>query len=200
MDKVYRILDANINRASEGLRTAEEYARLVLEDRSVQGLLKSSRAGLKAISVAIGLAGVGARDIYGDIGTDESAKGSRNDPADVARAALRRAQEALRVIEEYGQTIAADISSSAAKLRYSVYEIEQQLLVNAPRRKVVEQSAVMVICDSLGAREGWQSNVQSLLDVGARLFQLREKSASASVFLQHAGQLVELVGDSGVVV
>ena len=177
MGKVYRILDANLNRAAEGLRTAEEYARLVLGDSKTRGLLQSCRADVKAISDALGIVALEDRDIAGDIGTDESASSSRSSAADVARAAIHRAQEALRVIEEYGHLVDAAFSGLAARIRYRAYDAEQQMLVNGPRRAVLEESPVMVVCDSLGGRDNWQATVKALIDAGARLFQLREKTA-----------------------
>lgn len=41
-----RIIDANLNRAREGLRTAEEYARLVLNDARAAQALKDVRREL----------------------------------------------------------------------------------------------------------------------------------------------------------
>ncbi|MBU1615010.1 thiamine-phosphate pyrophosphorylase, partial [bacterium] len=43
---IYRILDANFNRASEGLRVVEEIARFVLGDASLVRSLKETRHSL----------------------------------------------------------------------------------------------------------------------------------------------------------
>jgi thiamine-phosphate pyrophosphorylase len=42
----YRILDASANRAGEGLRTMEEFARFVLNDSAITAKLKSLRHDL----------------------------------------------------------------------------------------------------------------------------------------------------------
>ena len=41
-----RIVDANLNRCREGLRSAEEYARFVLADRGSAGALRALRREL----------------------------------------------------------------------------------------------------------------------------------------------------------
>ena len=40
---IYRILDASANRATEGMRTLEEYARFVLDDPAMTAAWKSMR-------------------------------------------------------------------------------------------------------------------------------------------------------------
>ncbi len=47
-----RVIDAAANRAREGLRVVEDFARMVLDDRFLTGELKSLRHGLQqALSV-----------------------------------------------------------------------------------------------------------------------------------------------------
>src|SRR5690242_2352025 len=73
MQDVLRILDANLNRAREGLRTAEEYARFVINDATALATLKTVRRSLEGVIEALGPAApslLQARDIPGDIGLE----------------------------------------------------------------------------------------------------------------------------------
>ena len=54
---VMRILDASANRAAEGVRTLEEYARFVLEDR---GLTEEAKAIRHELQSAVGTTGPSA--------------------------------------------------------------------------------------------------------------------------------------------
>ena len=47
MGKFYRIIDANINRASEGIRVLEDLARFYLEDKDLSKRLKEIRHGIR---------------------------------------------------------------------------------------------------------------------------------------------------------
>ena len=46
-----RLLDANLNRAAEGLRVADDLARFVLDDAGLSGEFKAIRHGLVAAGV-----------------------------------------------------------------------------------------------------------------------------------------------------
>ena len=106
--ETYRILDAAANRASEGLRVVEDYARFGLNDAHLSRLLKECRhelaAALRGISPAQRLA---ARDTLGDVGTSigTAAEYQRGSVEDVACASVKRVQEALRTLEEFSKLI-----------------------------------------------------------------------------------------------
>ena len=179
MTDTLRILDANLNRAREGVRACEEFARLVLEDARVSTLLKDIRRNLQAISTGVGenllLA---ARDVANDAGARPQGDANRRSgPEDMARAGIKRAQEALRVIEETLYAQAPELAPEAASARYRAYEAEQQLFVAAPLRRVLQESPVMVVFSRALCRRPWRDVADSLIEAGARLFQVREKDA-----------------------
>ena len=65
-----RVLDANANRAAEGLRVVEEFARFVLEDAFLAERLKQLRHRLAtALACLPPLERLAARDTPGDVGT-----------------------------------------------------------------------------------------------------------------------------------
>ena len=181
-----RVIDANLNRAREGLRTAEEFARLMLNDATAAQALKDVRKHVQTCAEAFGPELLSARDVEGDTGIRPEANDvTRRSEREVATAALKRAQEALRVIEEFAQLHSPQAASAAAKARYAAYMAEQQLFVTTPRRAAL-QSPVMVVFSGMYRRDDWRDVLASLLEAGARLFQLREKDIPARNFVAHA--------------
>jgi thiamine-phosphate pyrophosphorylase len=188
-----RIIDANLNRAREGLRTCEEYARLALGDAHVASAIKEARRALQACTDAIGLERLlAARDVARDPGTRPQADDvTRGSGRDVALAGIKRAQEALRVVEEFSQLENRQAAAAAAQCRYLAYGIEQQVFVAAPRRTKLRDNPVMVIFTRDACRGRWQDTLDALLHAGAGLFQLREKTAGARELAEFAAEFVE---------
>lgn len=178
-----RIIDANLNRAREGLRTCEEYARLVLNDARASDAIKKARRHLEACVGALGdLAPqlIAARDIEGDVGVRPGADDvKRTTEQDIAAAGIKRAQEALRVIEEFCQLHSKPAAAEAAKARYAAYAAEQQVFAAAHARAILHQSLVMVIFAREACKADWRETLDGLVEGGARLFQIREKDATA---------------------
>ncbi len=73
-----RIIDANTNRALEGLRVLEDIARFALDDADLTAQLKDARHGLlaavRAFVLPEGLQ-LAARDAGADVGTGISTEG-----------------------------------------------------------------------------------------------------------------------------
>lgn len=196
-----RVIDANLNRAREGLRTAEEYARLVLNDAQAAQAVKDIRKHVQECTEAFGPELLAARDIEGDVGirpeADDVARGTERD---IAAAGLKRAQEALRVIEEFAQLHSPTAAAAAAKARYGLYAAEQQLLITAPRRQLLRESPVMAVFSDASVREDWRDVLASLLDAGCLLFQLREKTGSTRNFFDFATAFIPIAAQSDALV
>lgn len=132
MRKIYRILDANLNRAREGLRVIEETARFILDDRVLTAELKDLRHLIT--SLAASLPGgpvelVSARDSEGDVGAGSWSEGerARDSVYNLVQANFKRVQEAARVLEEFGK-MAGPGADKYKKVRYQLYVLEQEML------------------------------------------------------------------------
>ena len=125
----YRLLDANFNRAREGLRVVEETARFILNNSGLTNRLKNLRHELSRLQEEMpgGYKDqLKSRQAYTDVGADfpSEAKDTRRDYLHLVIANFKRIQEALRVIEEY-----IKLSGPAAKIkkmRFAVYSLEQE--------------------------------------------------------------------------
>lgn len=176
----YRILDASANRAGEGLRTLEEFARFVLDDADTTAKLKSLRHDLASslghFSRPLMLA---ARDTPGDVGTEirERSEYSRQNLTDVVAAAASRSGQSLRVLEEYGKTIDPKIAAEIEQLRYRCYTIAAALELRIPgndRQQQLAKAQLYVLIDGGISEDSFRQSVRSLLRSGVDVLQLRD--------------------------
>lgn len=127
---LYRILDANFNRAKEGLRVCEDLCRYLWDQRALTRAFKDLRHDLtRVIARTDFLKGLQARHIQADVGRGTSASESnRDDIAAVFWANSQRVKESLRVLEEVLKLIDVRRSSELKALRYKMYALEQKVI------------------------------------------------------------------------
>ena len=130
MREIYRILDANFNRAREAIRVAEDCGRFAFNDPAVTAMAKNLRNDLREVLRYMPQQEfIVCRDTPGDIGTEITSPGEtmRSDLPDVATAACKRLTEALRTIEEYSKVVAPSQTFKVERMRYNAYTLEQRL-------------------------------------------------------------------------
>lgn len=137
--RTYRIVDANANRAREGLRVVEEYLRLALDSADFTARLKALRHRITEVVRSMGIEEklVMARRSDADVGSGDPAgsEGNRTDFVHVVTANLRRSQEALRVLEEYSKLISAEASAEFKRMRFETYTLERDIRLNTGRER-----------------------------------------------------------------
>jgi thiamine-phosphate pyrophosphorylase len=130
--QIYRVLDANCNRLREAFRIIEEYFRFVCNNETVSISLKEMRHSLIDLETRLGhTALLEARETETDCFAKKNRPEEmvRSSEQDIVIAGFKRAQEAARVIEEYIKvTAAAEWSEQAKTIRFSLYNLEKQLL------------------------------------------------------------------------
>lgn len=116
-----RLIDANANRAREGLRVLEDLARFTLDDQPLCARFKTVRHrlgdALAGLPIDRGVL-LAWRDTAGDVGTEvqTAAEGQRAGLPAIAAAAGGRLAEALRVIEEAAKALQdTDTASASSK-------------------------------------------------------------------------------------
>ena len=125
-----RVIDANFNRAKEGLRVCEDVLRFIFNDASTTLQLKNIRHGLTRAVDALGLDEmIKARDIGGDVGVKTTASElKRQDITEVIYANSQRVKESIRVLEEVAKLLDVSSALKLKKLRYQFYALEQKML------------------------------------------------------------------------
>lgn len=126
-----RILDANINRALEGLRVCEDVVRFSLGSDSLRRRLRALRHAVSAQAHRLPISPrdlVDARDSRQDPGRGAASSAARS-LNHVLLINLQRAKEALRVLEETSRLIAPGAAGGFQRLRFRVYDVERDLLI-----------------------------------------------------------------------
>jgi thiamine-phosphate pyrophosphorylase len=129
---IYRIIDANLNRAREGIRVAEEVARLYFDDAKLSQKFKSLRHQLTRVAKNNfdERKLLSFRDSQKDVGANSmgALEKKRADLESIVCANLRRSQEAVRVLEEFGKLIQEQSAPSFKKIRFRLYSLEQNIM------------------------------------------------------------------------
>ena len=128
----YRIIDANINRAREGLRVAEEFTRFILNDSLLTAKLKNIRHALLGIVNRLPVEKfrlIEERDSLRDAGKDILGREVyRKDYSDIILANLARVKESVRVLEEFSKLVNKAAALRFKQTRYGVYDIEKRII------------------------------------------------------------------------
>ena len=126
-----RILDANLNRAREGLRVCEDVARLGYDDAGLTARLKRVRHGTTAAARrlpvawrALLMARGSDRDVGRRTGHLVSHRGGSLQTLFIVN--MQRAKEAMRVLEESCRIIAPIVAQDFARLRFRLYALEKR--------------------------------------------------------------------------
>jgi len=190
-----RILDAAMNRAGEGLRVVEDYARFVCDDPFLTRQIKALRHDFAAATAAFAAADRhAARDADRDVGTTISneREGERGDAWDVCAAGFKRAEQALRSLEEYGKLLDADFARQIEALRYRLYTLEKAIGVGRSSRDRLEGVRLCVLVDGRDSAAEFERLVGALVEAGVGMIQLRDKRLDDRELIGRARQLQRL--------
>jgi len=119
-----RLVDANLNRLSEGIRVCEDVARYLHNNKNLSKNLKELRHKCRLPNANKRLS---TRDSMNDVlrPTIESEM-KRNSLANLLTANYHRAQESARVLEEVSKLLYPDYSETFKTIRYSLYSLEKE--------------------------------------------------------------------------
>jgi thiamine-phosphate pyrophosphorylase len=167
---VERVIDANANRAREGLRVAEDFARFVVADEALARALRDARHRVTEIVGRIRppQALLAARDTEGDLGADADAfpPAARGTPGDVAASALKRAEEALRSLAEFSKLVDPAAAAAFERERYGLYDLEKRLLLEGADVRRMGAVDVLAVMDA-GAAPAPADVADAALEAGA---------------------------------
>ena len=132
---INRIIDANINRAKEGLRVCEEIARFVLNSRDLTSQLKDIRHRIDLIFEQLPkkILLLEQRKSSSDVGRClYKNELRRKNCLDIFFANIQRVKESVRVLEEFSKLINKNIAIEFKKIRYDIYETEKRFAKKTP--------------------------------------------------------------------
>jgi len=170
-----RLLDANLDRAREGLRVLEDWCRFSLDRPDLVARSKDLRQRLgRQHHERFKLARHSATDPA--TGLAHPAQLERQDDTAILAANAARVQEALRVLEEFGRRDEPELAAEAAAIRYLVYDLEVDLIqasrLGPGRRELLRRCHLYLVTSPVPDLE---AVVAAALAAGVRLVQYRAK-------------------------
>ncbi len=191
-----RMIDANANRASEGLRVIEDVCRFYLNDANLSREHKQLRHELSELLCPLSPSLLAtARDTATDVGTaittpEEQCRGSMRS---VALASSKRVEQALRVIEEQAKLLGLAEASRLEALRYRAYTLAKAWTLVEHHRDRLSGTQLYVLIDGRESEQALVELAGKLIRAGVDLIQLRDKSLDDRTLLARARALRRLI-------
>jgi len=207
--QLLRMIDANLNRFSEGLRVLEDVARFLLNNAELSQRLRTLRHDLAQETKSLSVGFLSRRDSEHDVGHHQPIllpSGEREldmettslqGLLDLVTANAKRVEESLRVLEELAKLpeISSMLNSASfEQARFALYTLERDLISRISRRDKIERMpGLYVILDRqfLVGRDELDIAGQ-IIEKGARVIQLRDKQSKKGELLLVAQKLKEL--------
>jgi thiamine-phosphate pyrophosphorylase len=187
-----RILDASANRAREGLRVIEDYARFALDDPGLTRRLKDARHRLAAAERGLDAALlISSRDTREDVGAHIMARSEqiRENPRAVLAANFKRVEEALRSLEEYTKLVDIWLAGRFEILRYDLYTLEKKMMTAVAAVRALGNARLMVLVGGLPTLGDLTWVVEEAITGGVDVVQYREKNLPDREILRRAREL-----------
>jgi thiamine-phosphate pyrophosphorylase len=204
------MIDANLNRSSEGLRVLEDVARFLLNDAEISQRLRTLRHDLAQETKSLSVGLLSQRDSEHDVGHRYSEDRelamkatSLQGLLDLVTANAKRVEESLRVVEELAKLPEISSMLNSARFeqaRFTLYTLERDLISRISRRDKIERMAgLYVILDRqfLAGRDELDIAGQ-IIQGGARVIQLRDKQSKKKELLLVAQKFKELCSQANV--
>lgn len=125
--KILRIIDANVNRITEGLRVIEEVLRFFYDESDGYKTLRKIRHEVPKIFYDIYPDMIFQRESSLDPGVNAREK-KYEDIKQLVISNFHRVTESLRVLEELSKLIKIKKVQKIKHLRYKVYDLEKKLV------------------------------------------------------------------------
>ena len=189
--QISQIIDANLDRAREGLRVLEDWARFGLGLENYVIKIKNFRQIL----------GKNHLEIYKKSRNhiEDQCKGlshveqtNRKSPEKIISSNAARVQEALRVIEEFSRLNNKELSKIASEIRYEIYTLEVELLNFNTRKKlgkIIRENDLYAITDQ---KSDVIEKIEDILIGGVKIIQYRFKTGTDKDHLEEAIKIKKL--------
>ncbi len=202
MVKVYRILDANVNRAAEGIRVVEDICRFDYEDEKLTKKLRDMRHLVRKNLKDIDHHLLKNRDSSHDIGkkiTTQSKIDKKENRAQIITANFKRALEAIRVIEEILKTVDGmyEIGKEYEDIRYRLYYLEKEVMLLS-RKKNISKGIYGITFEKFSNGKSNTEVVEEMIKAGIKTVQYREKDKSFKQMYKEAKIIREMTKKAGV--
>lgn len=189
------MIDANINRVSEGLRVLEDISRFYFDDENKAKEIRSMKHKLRKLFDDDVL--IQYRSVETDVGvavSQQSKVDQKHSIRQVLVANCKRCQEGLRSLEESLKAISYyNEAKTCEAIRYFVYQLESSLIkASFPREDIY-----YILGEAFSKGRSNMQVAEEILQAGGRIIQYREKYKSKQAQLEECIVLADLVHDYG---
>ncbi|MDR5658725.1 thiamine phosphate synthase [Serpentinicella sp. ANB-PHB4] len=194
-----RIIDANINRVSEGVRVLEDISRFVLNNKNLTEALRNLRHMIRKGFENESL--IAHRDAINDIGYDISVSNEldkKENLNNLVQANFKRIQEGLRSIEE-GLKIVGHYNASKLyeNLRYKAYNLEKEFYIKL-KPNLIDTDIYCILGEDFSLGRSNVEMTKILIEAGIKVIQYREKKKEKGEKYQECLQIRKLTTEAGV--
>ncbi len=194
-----RVIDASINRTTEGLRVIEDYVRFVLDDVHLTSITKNIRHDLISLCMLWSYADLHAtRDTRHDVGTHITTESEifREDPWSVCTANFQRVKQSLRSLEEFGKLARSEkrhpkTTTTFETIRYRTYTLERCITIATVSQAQLASTWLCVLIDGQPDGDAFVTLVDQLLTADVHMIQLRDKQLPDDQLVDRGIRLVE---------
>ena len=193
----HRLLDANLNRAFEALRTLEDIARFQ-DQVALQTKFKSLRHQLRSATQEWSREQLYAsRDANDDVGrqTKTVEELSRvGGLAEIAEAASQRSQQSLRCLEEVSKFLYPSTGPAVEAVRYQAYDLNAKLLLSQKRDiDFLKRAKLYVLADCQMPVQDFVARIREIGQAGVDLVQIRDKQLDAQELIRYTQAAVKAI-------
>lgn len=202
MNDLYRIVDANVNRVSEGIRVLEDVARLHLADPLLCRDLRHLRHRVRQATADLALRCLAARSAETDVGLAVSQEQANERPSLSALVAanFKRVEEGLRVLEETLSLLRHEAATQCESLRFQVYALEAGFTSRLrPHRtaRLFDTDLYGITAEEHSAGRNNLEVVREMLAAGINIIQYRDKRKSLAAKYRECVELRRLTQETG---
>ena len=172
---IYRVIDANINRVSEGIRVLEDIARFIINDASAAESLRKLRHNVRKSFQTEEL--IRFRNSREDVGLDISKNSScdaKENLQALVKANFKRVQEGIRSIEECLKIVGCHAESKIYEgLRFCAYELEKNYSLKS---FMLDTDIYGITGEEFSKGKNTVAVVKEMMEAGIKVIQYREKN------------------------
>ena len=189
--RIFQIIDANLDRAREGLRVIEDWARFGLGKEKYVEKIKNFRQILGKNHLKVYKQ---SRNYIEDKckGLTHQEQINRKTSEQIISSNSGRVQEALRVIEEFSRPNNYELSKIASEIRYAIYTLEIDLLSLSKCKnaeEILKENDLYVITSQ---KEHLLETIEHVLIAGVKIIQHRFKVGTDKGHLEEAIRIKNL--------
>ena len=197
---MHRILDANVNRAAEGIRVLEDVLRFHFEDEVLTKEFRNMRHTLRKSLQEMDDSFINCRDSQHDIGREISRASTldkKTSLKQLVNANFKRVTEALRVIEETLKIIGHyAVSKDMEGLRYQAYYLEKEY--GKKFKKEIPLGIYGITGEKFANGKSNLQCVKEMIEAGIKIIQYREKDKLHRDKIEEAKKIAKLCRENGV--